>query len=348
MLVHVEVGRGEQRQLLAAVEFALRGQAAALQLGAGQLVGDPGVLGGVVPAAAGVVDLVELAGPLEVQVGESLAALELGGGLLPGGVVGIELGEPGAGERGVLGVLPAQLIGGAHLLGDVGGSPRLLAVGEHGRVQQRSCARGDAVVAGEGVDRGGVGADLARAGRGERVHGVPAVSILVRGWLELVPLAVVVAFPQPVEHALAGAGELGLFVVGQGVGADDRDAPPAVKDLLGGGKVVLGTGAGCGLGELGLELRALPGRQLGECGPDGGAGPFDPRRRGHRASIAPARARERSARRSAVANPWAVDEPIGPRCNLPAPRASRGGTPCRSPVKWSRPIPPRSIWTESY
>ena len=52
---------------------------------------------------------------------------ELGGGLLPGRVVGLQRGEPGAGEGGVLGVLPAQLIGGAHLLGDVGRRPRLLA-----------------------------------------------------------------------------------------------------------------------------------------------------------------------------------------------------------------------------
>ena len=81
------------------------------------------------------------------------------------------------------------------------------------------------------------------------------------------PVAVIVAFPQPVEHTLAGAGELGLFVVRQRVGADDRDAPPTVEDRLGGGEVVLGAGAGCGLGELGLELRALLGRQLGEVRP---------------------------------------------------------------------------------
>jgi hypothetical protein len=58
----------------------------------------------------------------------------------------------------------------------------------------------------------------------------------VRGWLELVPVALIVALPQPVEHALAGAGDLGPFVFGQWVGADDRDAPPAVEDLLGGAR----------------------------------------------------------------------------------------------------------------
>ena len=77
--------------------------------------------------------------------------------------------------------------------------------------------------------------------------------------LELVPIAVLVAFPQPVEHTLPRAGELGLLVLGQRVGAHDRDAPPAVEDSLGGGKVVLCAGSGGGLGELGLELRTLGG-----------------------------------------------------------------------------------------
>ena len=123
-----------------------------------------------------------------------------------------------------------------------------------------------------------------------------------------------VAFPQPVEHAFASAGELGLFVVGQRVGADDRDAPPAVEDRLGGGEVVLGAGAGGGLGELGLELRALLGDSRASAARTAGPersilvvavviGPVSRR---------PA-ARERSARRPAVADPWAVDRRLPAR-----------------------------------
>jgi hypothetical protein len=46
--------------------------------------------------------------------------------------------------------------------------------------------------------------------------------VRVRRWLELVPVAALVAFPQPVEHALPGPGQLGLLVLGQRVGSDDR------------------------------------------------------------------------------------------------------------------------------
>ena len=79
------------------------------------------------------------------------------------------------------------------------------------------------------------------------------------GWLQPPPVAAFVAFPEAVEDALPGAGELGLFVVGQGVGADDRDAPPAVEDRLSRSEVVLSAGARGGLGELGFELLTLGG-----------------------------------------------------------------------------------------
>ena len=137
------------------------------------------------------------------------------------------------------------------------------------------------------------------------------------GPLELVPVAALVAFPQPFEHTFASAGELGLFVFGQRVGADHRDAPPAVEDLLGGGEVVLGACPGGGLGELGLELRALGRGQPGERGPDRGAGAFDPgRRRGHRASITPGRAAE------AVGAPTGGCGSVG--CGQAADRGRRG------------------------
>src|SRR5689334_5617523 len=110
----------------------------------------------------------------------------------------------------------------------------------------------------------------------------------VGGTLELVPVAALVALPQPIEHAFASVVELGLFLRRQRVGADDRDAPPAVQDRLGGSEIVLGLSPGDGLGELSLELGALGRRQPSERRPHGGARAFDlRRRRGHRASITP-------------------------------------------------------------
>lgn len=85
-----------------------------------------------------------------------------------------------------------------------------------------------------------------------------------------------VALPQPVEHPVPGPRDLRPLGLGQRVGPDHCDPPPAVEHRLGRCEIELDAGSGERLGEFCLESGALVRGHLGQHRSDCRAGTLDP------------------------------------------------------------------------